>query len=144
VIARLKVAQGVAATLTAGTERPVGLGVIPKTPQGVDVAPPYYVLTIVGHTPSGAPYADAAEDASTVVQVTTVATAHDQAQLWADRATTTLLGRNPQTSAWAWPITIPGTRVMTRTWEADMGEDGDPAAAIVSYSFRIRLDLTPA
>lgn len=142
-IARLKVAQAVVAALVAGTGRPAAIGTIPKDPQGRDVAAPYFVVTVVGHTITGAPYADLSESASTVIQVTAVTTAHDQAQLWADRATATLLGRGPA-GAWSQPLTVPDSRVMCRELEADMGEDADAGAAIVSYSLRIRLDLTAA
>lgn len=141
-ISRLKVAQAVASAVTTGTGKPAGLGTIPQV-SGKDATPPYYVITVVGHTIDGPPLADQGDDASTVIQVTAVTTGHDQAQLWADRATTALLGRDAG-GAWTQPITVTGAKVTARSLEVDLGEDADPAAAIVSYSLRIRLDLTAA
>ncbi|MGW5529385.1 hypothetical protein [Streptomyces xanthochromogenes] len=145
-IARGAFTTALATLLATASGKPVGRG---RTPGG---PPPYYLLTFIDQSVSGAPLADLNEDASLVYQVTCVSgpdparagTTGSQEQVdWlADRARAAILGRNPDTGQWVNALTVPGMRVMSRELELEPGESSDPADAIMSSVIRFRFDLT--
>lgn len=148
-IARLPVTMALSALLASATDLPVGRGSKPTT-----AAPPYFLLYAMPAELSGAPLADEHEDASLVYQVTSVSGPDplkqdsrgvaDQAEWMADKVRTAILGRDPTTGLWLWPLTIPGAKVIGRSLDTEPGGSSDPADAIMSYVQRFRLDLTPA
>lgn len=147
-IARRLVTAAASGLLVSATGRPVGLGRMPQS------APPYYLLYSLDTTVGGAPFADLLEDISLVYQLTTVsgpdpalpasAGTLEQAELWADKARTAFLGRDPATGLWLHPMTVAGAKVMRRELEAEPGGTSDPSDGIISYVQRFRFDLTPA
>ncbi|MEU1908358.1 hypothetical protein [Streptomyces hygroscopicus] len=142
------VTNALASLLGAATALPVGRAAMPA------VGPPYYVLTPVDISTSGAPYTDANEDMSLVYQVTCVSGPApdrpastgtlEQAEGMADKARTAILGRDPVTGQWLHPLTIPGASCMCRELETEPGATSDPADGIISYVQRFRLGLTAA
>lgn len=148
-IDRLPVTKAVTAMLAAASGKPVGRGAIP-----LGVEPPYYLLTVVSTTPSGAPLADESEDLSVVYQVTAVTgpapsnagsyAVADQAEWLADRARKAFLARDPDTGQWLHPITVPGARVYARSLDIEPGGSRDDSDAIIDNVQRFRLDLTSA
>ncbi|MDK0525006.1 hypothetical protein [Streptomyces sp. ML-6] len=147
-IPRRPVTAALAALLTSATALPVGRGRMP------DAKPPYYLLYSLDTGLDGPPLADTHDDISLVYQVTSVsgpaptrpgsAGTLDQAELLADKARTTFLGRDPATGLWLHPLVIPGAKVMSRTLEVEPGATTDPTDGIISYVQRFRFDLTPA
>ncbi|WP_329131547.1 hypothetical protein OG552_10490 [Streptomyces sp. NBC_01476] len=144
----------VAAAITAESGKPVGLGKMPRSDDGVTpVLPPYHILYSIDSTFDGAPFTDENEDAHLVYQVTSVSgpdpeipqSGGDQTQTeWlADKARIALLGRNPTTGAWLHNITAPGYQCMSRGIDIEPGAVPDPADGIMSYVQRFRFDLTP-
>jgi hypothetical protein len=148
VIEKRLVTDALASLLGAATSLPVGRATMPGS------SPPYYVLTPVDISTSGAPYADANEDMSLVYQVTAVSGPAagspgstgtlEQAEGLADKARTAILGRDPATGQWLHPLTVTGTTCMCRELEIEPGATSDPADGIISYVLRFRLDLTAA
>ncbi|MFH8581630.1 hypothetical protein [Streptomyces zaomyceticus] len=148
-IDRLPVTQAVAAMLAAASGKPVGRGAIPYGAE-----PPYYLLTVVSTTVSGAPLADESEDLSIVYQVTAVTgpapstagsyAVNDQAEWLADKARTAFLARNPNTSQWLHPITVPGVKVYGRSLDTEPGGSRDDSDAIIDNVQRFRVDLSSA
>ncbi|MDX3232890.1 hypothetical protein [Streptomyces sp. ME19-01-6] len=142
------VTNALATLLGAATSLPVGRSVMPGS------GPPYYVLTPVDTSVSGAPYTDASEDMSLVYQVTAVsgpsasqpgsAGTLEQAEGMADKARTAILGRNAVTGQWLHLLTVTGAFCMCRELETEPGATSDPADGIISYVLRFRLDLTAA
>ncbi|MFJ8677218.1 hypothetical protein [Streptomyces sp. NPDC093589] len=150
-IERRTATNALAALLGTATGLPVGRGVLPTGPAN---ATAYYVLTPLGSTLSGAPWADMNEDLSLVVQVTSVSAPDktrpgtagtlEQVEGLADKARAAFLARNPATGQWTNPLTITGVRCMCRELETEPGAMNDPADGIISYVQRFRFDLTPA
>ncbi|MFB7592311.1 hypothetical protein [Streptomyces sp. NPDC056169] len=148
-IERRLVTQAVVAMLAAASGKPVGHGAIP-----VGAEPPYYLLTVVSTTVSGAPLADESEDLSVVYQVTAVSGpapskpgSHadaDQAEWLADKARAAFLARDPGTGLWLHPITVAGAKVFDRSLDNEPGGSTDSSDAIINNVQRFRLDLTPA
>lgn len=142
------VTNALASLLGTATSLPVGRSAMPTG------SPPYYVLTPVDTSTSGAPYTDANEDMSLVYQVTAVSGplsgqpgstgTLEQAEGLADKARTAVLGRAPGTGQWLNPLTVAGASVMCRELETEPGATSDPADGIISYVLRFRLDLTVA
>ncbi|WP_448333490.1 hypothetical protein [Streptomyces sp. DSM 41534] len=142
------VTNALASLLGAATALPVGRSAMPSS------SPPYYVLTPVDVSTSGAPYADANEDMSLVYQVICVSGPAadrpgstgtlEQAEGMADKARTAILGRNPVTGQWLHPLSVTDASVMCRELETEPGATSDPADGIISYVQRFRLDLTAA
>ncbi|MFI1161362.1 hypothetical protein [Streptomyces sioyaensis] len=150
-IERRTVTNALAALLGTATSLPVGKSVLPSTPAN---ATAYYVLTPLDSTLGGAPYADASEDMSLVIQVTSVSAPDktrpgsagtlEQAEGLADKARAAFLARNPTTGQWTNALTVAGVACMCRELEIEAGAMNDPADGIISYVQRFRFDLTPA
>ncbi|MFB7359669.1 hypothetical protein [Streptomyces gardneri] len=148
-IDRLPVDQAVATMLAAASGKPVGRGAIPPS-----VEPPYYLLTVVSTTVSGAPLADESEDLSIVYQVTSVTgpapsnpgsyAVADQAAWLADKARKAFLARHPDAGQWLHSITVPGARVFGRSLDIEPGGSRDESDAIINNVQRFRVDLTRA
>lgn len=148
-IERRVVTNALVTLLAGATGLPVGKGVLPSA-----TASAYYVLTPLDAATGGAPYADANEDLSLVVQVTCVSGPDrsrpgstgtlEQAEGLADKARIAFLARDETTGQWKQPLAVPGVRCMCRELETEPGAMNDPADGIISYVQRIRFDLTPA
>ncbi|MEV2259214.1 hypothetical protein AB0J13_11205 [Streptomyces anulatus] len=148
-IARQPITMALSALLASSTGMPVGRGRKPA-----NTIPPYYLLYAVTAQTSGAPFTDMNEDLAVVYQVTSISgpdpsrpNSHgvaDQAELMADEARTAILGRDPATGLWLYPLIVPGAKVIGRTLDTEPGGSSDPADAIMSYVQRFRFDLTPA
>lgn len=144
------VTNALATLLGTATSLPVGRSVIPA---GV-TDPPYYVLTPVDTSTSGAPYADTNEDMSLVYQITTISGplasqpgstgTLEQAEGLADKARTAILGRNAVTGRWLHALTVTGASCTCRELETEPGATSDPADGIISYVQRFRFGLTAA
>lgn len=147
------VTNALATLLGTATALPVGKGSIPRAVSGLK-DPPYYVLTVVDATVTGAPYADEHEDMEIVYQVTSVSGPApgqsgtygtlEQAEGMADKARQAFLGRAPATGLWLHDLGIPGVSCTCRELEIEPGATNDPADGIISYVQRFRLGLTPA
>ena len=145
-ISRRLVTNAAVAALTSGSGKPVGRGRLPEA------KPPYYVLYVVDYSVSGAPLADLSEDASVVLQVTSVSGpdpadpgsygTQEQQEWLTDTAREVFLGRDPVTGLWLHDLTVPGARVISRSLEIEPGEASAPPDAIMSAVQRFRLGLT--
>lgn len=148
-ISRLPVTMALSALLASATPWPVGRG---TTPSGA--IPPYLLLYSVDAQVGGAPFADENEDISLVYQVTSVSgpdPSHpgstgiaDQSELMGDKIRRAILGRDPATGLWLYPLTIPGVSVMCRELDTEAGGTNDPTDGIMGYVQRFRFGLTPA
>jgi hypothetical protein len=154
VIEKRLITDWVVDTLSTASGMPVGRGRKPTD----GAAPPFYLLYSVGTSVSGAPLADMNEDAHPVYQITSVSGAdtsvaqstasQDQLEWMADKARSALLGRDPGTGLWLYPLTVPGVSCMARSLDIDLGNQpgGTPEqeAGIMTYVQRFRFDLTSA
>ncbi|MDO0916838.1 hypothetical protein QQM39_40330 [Streptomyces sp. DT2A-34] len=103
---------------------------------------PYTVLYPLGGPVSGAPLADASEDAELIFQLTSVGGRSDQAEWMADRGRRAVLERAPS-GAWRYPLEIPGVDVWGRELDADDGTDTTASAqGVVTNSQRYWLSAT--
>ncbi|MGW3401186.1 hypothetical protein [Streptomyces zhihengii] len=149
-ISRRKFTDAACALLAAQAAMPVGRG---KAPPDVE-HPPYYLAYAMGLELVGETLADDHQDASIVLQITSVSgpdPAHpdsggelSQVEWMADKAREVFLKRDPVTGLWVHPIVVPGVRVYARSLETEAGGTNDPADAIIGYVQRFRFDLTPA
>ncbi|CAL9666911.1 hypothetical protein SUDANB145_07206 (plasmid) [Streptomyces sp. enrichment culture] len=151
-ISKRLVTDWVETTLATASAMPVGRGRQPAD----GTPPPYYLLYSVDTQTGGAPFTDAHEDASFVYQITSVSgpdpnipqsTADlDQLEWMADKARQTLLGRNPSTGAWSYPMNVPDVTCMTRSldieWGGQPGGTSEQEAGIMTYVQRFRFTLT--
>lgn len=142
-IKKQDVTAGFVSLITTATTKPCGRGSVPIS-GGKGIAPPYYVAHAIDFLTEGAPLADENEGAEATYQLTCVGTGSEQVELLADEARTAVLGRNPATSEWLHPLTVPGASCMSRSLDTEPGESSDPADGIISSVIRFRLCLTPA
>lgn len=142
-IERRLVTAGFVALVAGGTGLACGRGGVPMS-GGVGAEPPYYVVHSIDFMMEGAPLADENEGAEAVYQVTCVGTGSEQVEQLADDAHRVVLGRDPDTGAWAHLLDVPGVSCMSRSLDTEPGESPDPADGIISYVIRFKLCLTPA
>lgn len=134
------------AMLEAGTGKPVGKG---RRPDGNPSR--YYILYRVDRTTEGAQYSDLNEDATLIYQVTAVSGpdpndpdsygTQDQLEWLEDKARTVILGRDPATGAWLYPLAVDGVRIMARLPETEPGGTPDPTDGIMSSASRFAFKL---
>lgn len=142
--ARLPLTRALMNVLAAGTGRPCGLGVLPRTADGQPPAFPYLILDSLPGEFSSPSFADWHADATWTYQATSVGERADQVQWLGDRVRAALLDRTA--NGWRTDITAPGIRVIDRqlTYDAD-GEPVDGShGSIVTYVQRFTITVTPA
>ncbi|MFE2149071.1 hypothetical protein ACFXAO_03415 [Streptomyces lavendulae] len=101
---------------------------------------PYTVLYPLGGAVGGAPFADAAEDATLTYQVTVVAARVDQAEWLADRVRRAFLARTPA-GGWESELAVPRVAVWGRELVVDEAGDS-PTADIATYVQQYKLSAT--
>lgn len=148
-IERLPLTMALSALLVTATGKPVGRG---RQPLGA--VPPYHLLYPLDATTSGAPFSDLNEDATFVYQITSVSGpdpadpdsfgVSDQSEWMGDKVRKGILGRDPATGLWLYPLEVPGVKVVCRELDTEPGATNDPSDAIMSYVQRFRFDLTSA
>ncbi|WP_435059377.1 hypothetical protein [Streptomyces sp. bgisy060] len=125
--------------LDAGTGRPCGLGVLPRTADGQAAAFPYLILDSLPGEFSGPSFGDWQADATWTYQVTSVGERAHQVQWLGDRVRVVV-------ADWLRNLDVPGMRVIDRelTYDAD-GEPVDGSqGSIVTYVQRFTITVTPA
>ncbi|WP_149183318.1 hypothetical protein [Streptomyces sp. TRM49041] len=136
---RLPLTRALVNVLGAGTGRPCGLGVLPRTADGKTAAFPYLILDSLPGEFSGPSFGDWQADATWTYQATSVGERADQAQWLGDRVRVVVADRLRN-------LAVPGMRVIDRelTYDAD-GEPVDGSqGSIVTYVQRFTITVTPA
>lgn len=139
--------NALAATLAAGTGKPVGRG---RRPDGDPDH--YYILYRLPRQTDGAPVTDLNEDATITYQITCVSAkdtglpgsfgTQDQLEWLEDKAREVVLGRHPVTRRWLHDITADGIRVLARRPDVEAGGTPDPTDGIMSSASRFVFDLS--
>lgn len=141
---RLPLTRALVNVLAAGTGRPCGLGVLPRTADGQPAAFPYLILDSLPGEFSGPSFADWQADAAWTYQATSVGERADQVQWLGDRVRAALFERTAD--GWRMEITAPGLCVIDRELTYDVaGEPVDGSqGSIVTYVQRFTITVTPA
>ncbi|MGW3563040.1 hypothetical protein ACWDSL_03895 [Streptomyces sp. NPDC000941] len=146
--ARLPVTRALAALIAKTTDRPCGIGELPRVQGDLgEWAPssvPYTILDSLPGDFSGPPLWDWHADAAWSYQVTSVGERADQVQWLADRVRAAVVGRTDD--GWANDLHVHEARVADRELYYDAAGDQSVSAAgaIVSYVQRFTITVTPA